>query len=167
MSIFSYIVYLTEFIGIMLTETMIVRSSSQTSFGLQSINGTSCKSCNLKPSCGQYILNSLHRDREILFPRSLFSSLSDKNNLPELKIGSQVQVEIPSRNLVQLSLLLYSVPLIAMLLFALLASLFKLNEIYSVVLVFFSLFLSFYFLNKYSMKNKPVDLLMMSEQTGP
>ncbi|PCJ39925.1 MAG: hypothetical protein COA71_12155 [SAR86 cluster bacterium] len=131
----------------MLSEIVKISSVGSESIRLQPFNSNgTCNSCSLKPSCGQYLLNSLYLNREVELPTSL---LPKETDLRSLKNGSQIQINIEAGKLVQLALLLYLLPLLGMLFTAYLAELAGLSEVLIMTLVFLVLFLSMRMLSRY------------------
>ncbi len=108
-------------------------------------NGT-CTSCSLKPSCGQYLLNSFYMSRELELPSKL---VPKEMNIKTLKNGTQVQINIEARQLVQFALLLYLLPLLNILLVALLAELAGFSEMLILALVVIVLFFSMSMIHRY------------------
>jgi len=134
----------------MLSETVRITSIEPGYIRLQPYNSGTCLSCSLKPSCGQYLLNSLYSNREIELPTSLVSKEMD---LQALKNGTQAQLNIEAGYLVQSALLLYLLPLVAVLSTAFLAGLAGFSELTVVVLVFVVLFLSMITLRSHFQSN--------------
>lgn len=130
----------------MLSESVRITSVEPGFLLLQPYNTATCGSCSLKPSCGQYILNSLHAERALKFPVALLTGNID---LDELKNGTHAQIKIAAGKLVQLSLLLYMLPLLLVLTSTLFSALAGFNELTTVVLAFITLLLSFTILHNY------------------
>ncbi len=130
----------------MLSEIVKVSSLESGFVRLQSFNNGSCKSCTLKPTCGQYLLNSLYVNRELALPSEM---LPNEIDTLSLKNGIQVQINIKATKLVQLSLLMYLFPVLSMLLVALMAELAGFSEIVILALVVFALGLSMRILHHY------------------
>lgn len=129
----------------MLSETVRISSVESGFIRLQPYSNSTCSSCSLKPSCGQYLLNSLHANRAIEFPINLLPEV----DIHLLKKGSQAQIKIEESKLLQLVLLMYLFPLFSMLLAAYLTWLVGLNEIAVMISVSSALILSMKVLSLY------------------
>tara|TARA_R110000772_G_scaffold140286_4_gene249471 strand:+ start:1488 stop:1955 length:468 start_codon:yes stop_codon:yes gene_type:complete len=130
----------------MLSESVRITSVGPGLLQLQPYNSGFCGSCSLKPSCGQYLLNSLHTERTLQLP---VNCLAGSIDISTLKKGMHAQIKITAAKLVQLSLLLYILPLLLVLTSALLAALAGFTELISVVVVFITLLLSFIGMHSY------------------
>ena len=143
----------------MLSEIAKISSIGSKHLKLQAFNNGSCSSCSLKPSCGQYLLNSLYVNRELELPTKLMPIETD---IRSLRKGSLVQINIEASKLVQLALILYFLPLIGMLLIAFLADLAGFNELVIMTLVVIVLFLSMKFLKHYFLRHDSLEKIKIS-----
>lgn len=130
----------------MLREIVKISAVEPEFLRLQPFNNGTCTSCSLKPSCGQYLLNSFYINRELELPVKL---VLKEMNIKSLKKGSQVQINIEARKLVQFALLLYLLPLLGILLVALLAELAGFSEILIFALVVIVLSFSMRMIHRY------------------
>lgn len=130
----------------MLSEIVKISSIGLGHIRLHPKKNGACSSCSYKPSCGQYLLNSLYMNTEIELPTSL---LPKETDIQSLQNGTQVQIDVEANKLVQLALMLYLLPLFSMLLTAFLAELAGFNEVLIMILVFIALFLSMRMLSRY------------------
>ena len=140
----------------MLIESVRITSVEPGFLRLQPYNTGSCQSCKLTPSCGQYLLNSIRKERELELPLAL---LDENTDFAELKNGSHAQIMMAAGKLVKLSFLLYLFPLFAMLITALLAGFGGFHELTVVLLAFISLILSYKLLHNYLGKQLNLEYL--------
>ncbi|MDG2091370.1 MAG: SoxR reducing system RseC family protein [Gammaproteobacteria bacterium] len=143
----------------MFSEIAKVLSIESKYLRLQAFNSGNCSSCSLKPSCGQYLLNSLYVNRELELPTKLMPIETD---IRSLKKGSLVQINIEASKLVQLALILYLLPLIGMLCTAFLADLAGFSELVIMTLVVIVLFLSMKFLKHYFLRHDSLEKINIS-----
>lgn len=130
----------------MLSEIVKISAVEPESVRLQPFNNSTCTSCSIKPTCGQYLLNSLYLNREVTLPSTL---LPKEIDLESLKKGTQVQINLEANKLVQLALLFYLVPLLGILLVAFLAELAGFGEMLILALVVIVLFFSMTMIRRY------------------
>ena len=130
----------------MLSEIVKVSAVEPEFVRLQPFNHGTCTSCSLKPTCGQYLLNSLHLNREVAFPSRLVPKEMD---VKSLKKGTQIQINIEASKLVQLALLLYLLPIISILFVALIADLAGFSEMLILALVVIVLSFSMRMIHRY------------------
>ncbi len=130
----------------MLREIVKISAIEPEFIRLQPFNNGTCTSCSLKPSCGQYLLNSFYMSRELELPAKL---VPKEMNIKTLKNGTQVQINIEARKLVQFALLLYLLPLLNILLVALLAELAGFSEMLILALVVIVLSFSMSMIHRY------------------
>lgn len=130
----------------MLSEIVKVSSIEPRFIKLQPFNNGSCTSCSIKPTCGQYLLNSLYANRQIELPLSMLPKEMDTQSL---KKGTQILINIEASKLVSLSMLLYLAPLLSILLMTLLGQFAGFNELVILALDIMVLFLSMRILHQY------------------
>ena len=147
----------------MLSEIVKISSIEPKFVKLQPFNNGSCTSCSLKPTCGQYLLNSFYLNREIELPLSMLPKEMDTQSL---KNGTQILINIEASKLVRLSMLLYLVPLLSILLVTLLAGLAGFSEMVILGLDVIVLSLSMGMLHHYFKSHaglEEINLSLMSE----
>lgn len=138
----------------MLSEIANISSVGSNYIRIESNKAGTCNSCSLKPSCGQYFLSSLYKNRELEMPKTL---IRNDQSVHSLQKGSLVQINIEETKLVQLALTLYLLPLLSMLLTAFLAHLAGVHELLIMVLVISVLFLNMKILNHYFSKQGSIE----------
>ena len=134
----------------MLSEIVKVSSIDPRFVRFKPFNNSSCTSCELKPTCGQYLLNSFSQNRELAIPHEILQKEIDTRSL---KNGTQVQINIEAKKLVQISLQMYFLPVLGILLVALIAQLAGFNEMVILALVVFVLCFSMTILHRYFKKH--------------
>ena len=142
----------------MLSEIVKISSIGLGHIRLHPKKSGSCSSCSYKPSCGQYLLNSLYMNKEVELPTSL---LPKETDIQSLKNGSLVQIDVEASKFVQLALMLYLLPLLGMLLTAFLAELAGFNEVVIMTLVFIALVLSMRMLSRYFQSDSSLEKIKL------
>ncbi len=147
----------------MLSEIVKISAVETESIRLQPFNNSTCTSCSIKPTCGQYLLNSLYLNREVEFPTKLVPKEID---IKSLRKGTQIQINIEANKLVQLALLLYLLPLLGILLVAFLAELAGFSEMVILALVVIVLSFSMRVIHRYLRSHvglEDINLSLISE----
>lgn len=129
----------------MLKEPLIINAVVAQTIDVSPANQGTCQSCQLKPACGQQLLQAMRGKRQIFLPDGLLRDTA----LTGLKAGQKAMLEIPGSSLVKLALLLYLAPLLLMLPVTLLCEMWNLSESTTVIAGFTALGLSFATLHHY------------------
>lgn len=129
----------------MLREPVKIRPGKARQITIEGAGSGTCRSCNLKVSCGQYLLLAVSKPRRFELPESFLPATAGTDRTHRLTGASSAEMSIAGKDLVKFSLLLYMLPL----LFVLLAGNILLSESLTIVMTFSVLGLSLFVLHKY------------------
>lgn len=108
---------------------------------VQAIAKSACGSCQAQKGCGHSLLAKTGQ-KQIDLP-------VDRNGI-HVQENDQVIIGVPEQAILRSSLLMYGTPLIAMIIVAMVASLFGIEEKLSVLLAFTALVLGFVWVNRHA-----------------
>jgi sigma-E factor negative regulatory protein RseC len=108
---------------------------------VQAIAKSACGSCQAQKGCGHSLLAKAGQ-KQIDLP-------VDRNGI-HVQENDQVIIGVPEQAILRSSLLMYGTPLIAMIIVAMVASLFGIEEKLSVLLAFTALVLGFVWVNRHA-----------------
>lgn len=100
----------------MLTESGRVLAVDDDALMVETLAMSSCQSCATRAGCGQYALNSFMPER-----RNHLRVPLGEYQASDFAVGDYVQVAIPEGTVLKSALLVYMLPIVMMLIFALLA----------------------------------------------
>lgn len=95
----------------MIEEQVVVTSISAQGAWVEGIQQSACNSCSAKTGCGQHTMSQLGRSVTIWLP---FSDINEEHSHADLQVGSQVVVGLPEGAILRSTLVLYGIPLIAL-----------------------------------------------------
>lgn len=104
---------------------------------------SSCSACQMKSSCGQGLLSQISEGKGL--------ELELENNL-NAKPGDVVMLSVPDAGVLSASLLMFMLPLLALMMGGGLAQLADFNELQTVIIALLSLAAGFLFVNRFSAK---------------
>ncbi|BCE01018.1 SoxR reducing system RseC family protein [Marinicellulosiphila megalodicopiae] len=108
----------------MIVENAWVESIIDNQITLQTVRSASCQSCKAKSGCGQALLSKIG-DEEQQVKKNNITIFSDET----VSIGEEVELILPENSLVLAALIMYLMPLLMMMFFALTASLLNLHDV--------------------------------------
>ena len=97
----------------MIEEQVIVTSITAQGAWVEGIQQSACGSCSAKAGCGQHAMSQLGRKVTLWLP---FSEPKEEQSQADLKVGQQIVVGLPEGAILRSTLVLYGVPLIALVL---------------------------------------------------
>lgn len=78
----------------------------------------------MKPSCGQFLLNSMRRKRQLVLPETVLTD----SEVESIRCGEQLELKMAAAPLVRMALILYGFPILALLLAVLAADFMALGD---------------------------------------
>jgi sigma-E factor negative regulatory protein RseC len=128
----------------MIEEQVVIISISNDGAWVEGIQQSACGSCSAKAGCGQHAMRQLGRKVTLWLP------LQDIN---EFTVGQQVVVGLPEGAILRSTLVLYGLPLIALVLGAIVGH-FAAGEIGSIISSVLAMVLGFQLARRWSHKNQ-------------
>ena len=131
----------------MIEEQVVITSMTPEGAWVEGIQQSACGSCSAKAGCGQHTMSQLGRKVTLWLPL---------NNLPDtlqLSVGEQVVVGLPEGAILRSTVVLYGVPLIALVLGAIIGNA-TLGELGSIIVSVLSMLVGFKLAQHWSLQNK-------------
>lgn len=133
----------------MIEEQVVVTTITENGAWVEGIQQSACGSCSAKAGCGQHTMNKLGKKVTLWLPFSTKSNVS-KNTLT---VGQQIVVGLPEGAILRSTLVLYGVPLTALVLGAIVGHSLG-GEVGSIIVSVVSLVLGFKVAGRLSSRNK-------------
>jgi sigma-E factor negative regulatory protein RseC len=134
----------------MIEEQVVITSITSTGAWVEGIQQSACGSCSAKTGCGQHAMSQLGRKVSLWLP---FDTSTDRQWQQGIKIGQQVVVGLPEGAILKSTLVLYGIPLIALVFGAILGH-FLSGERGSIIVSLLSMLLGFKLARFWSEQNK-------------
>jgi sigma-E factor negative regulatory protein RseC len=128
----------------MIEEQVVISSMAQGGAWVEGIQQSACGSCSAKAGCGQHTMSQLGRKVTLWLPLEGASKVN---------VGQQVVVGLPEGAILRSTLVLYGMPLIALLFGAIIGH-FVWGELGSILLSVLAMLLGFKLASHWSLKNK-------------
>lgn len=128
----------------MIEEQVVITAISNDGAWVEGIQQSACGSCSAKAGCGQHAMRQLGRKVTLWLP------LQEIN---EFSVGQQVVVGLPEGAILRSTLVLYGLPLIALVLGAIIGH-YGAGEIGSIISSVFAMVLGFQLARHWSHKNQ-------------
>lgn len=134
----------------MIEEQVVVMSTTSQGAWVEGIQQSACGSCSAKAGCGQHAMSQLGKKVTLWLPfADSASELSDQS----LSVGQQIVVGLPEGAILKSTLVLYGVPLVALVLGAIVGHALW-GELGSIMIACFAMLLGFKLAAKVSANNK-------------
>ncbi len=134
----------------MIEEQVVVTSTTLEGAWVEGIQQSACGSCSAKAGCGQHAMSQLGKKVTLWLP---FSDSADAQLNESLKVGQQIVVGLPEGAILKSTLVLYGVPLMALVIGAIVGNAFW-GELGSIMTAGLSMVLGFKLAGKISARNK-------------
>lgn len=134
----------------MIEEQVVVTSINQEGAWVEGMQQSACGSCSAKAGCGQHAMTQLGRKVSLWLP---LSDLSDAAAIMPLNIGQQIVVGLPEGAILRSTVVIYGVPLIALVLGAIIGHA-AWGEVGSILISVLSMFIGFKLARNWSLQNK-------------
>jgi sigma-E factor negative regulatory protein RseC len=131
----------------MIEEQVVITSIDQNGAWVEGMQQSACGSCSAKAGCGQHAMTQLGRKVTLWLPLEHLLDTMDFN------IGQQVVVGLPEGAILRSTVVLYGVPLIALVLGAIIGH-GAWGEVGSIFMSVVSMLIGFKLAQYWSMKNK-------------
>lgn len=134
----------------MIEEQVVISSITPEGAWVEGMQQSACGSCSAKAGCGQHTMSQLGRKVSLWLP---LSDLNDEASQEPFRIGQQIVVGLPEGAILRSTVVLYGLPLIA-LVFGAIAGHAIWGEAGSIALSVLSMLLGFKAARYWSLKNK-------------
>ena len=134
----------------MIEEQVVITSITPEGAWVEGMQQSACGSCSAKAGCGQHTMSQLGRKVSLWLP---LTDLADEAINEPFRIGQQVVVGLPEGAILRSTVVLYGLPLIALVIGAI-AGHAVWGEVGSIILSVLSMLLGFKAARYWSLKNK-------------
>jgi sigma-E factor negative regulatory protein RseC len=131
----------------MIEEQVVITSIDQSGAWVEGIQQSACGSCSAKAGCGQHAMTQLGRKVSLWLPLEHLSDTVDFN------VGQQVVVGLPEGAILRSTVVLYGLPLLALVLGAIIGHA-AWGEVGSILISVVSMLIGFKLAQYWSLKNK-------------
>tara|TARA_R110002110_G_scaffold89303_2_gene232716 strand:+ start:79405 stop:79869 length:465 start_codon:yes stop_codon:yes gene_type:complete len=151
----------------MLREPVKIRPGRPGQIAIEASGSGTCRSCNLKVSCGQYFLMAARKPRQFELSASCLPATGSQQGKAALTGERSAELLIRGNDLVKYSLLLYLLPLLSVLLAVVGAGVLLLSESLTILATFSVFALSLWGLHKYIKRQDLQDTLSLEFTSAP
>lgn len=138
----------------MIEEQVVITSITPDGAWVEGMQQSACGSCSAKAGCGQHTMSQLGRKVSLWLPLNDLTHEATSKVLNEpLRIGQQIVVGLPEGAILRSTVILYGLPLIALVLGAIVGNAVW-GEVGSIALSVLSMLLGFKSARYWSFKNK-------------
>ena len=138
----------------MIEEQVVITSITPEGAWVEGMQQSACGSCSAKAGCGQHTMSQLGRKVSLWLPLNDLTNEATREAMAEpFRIGQQVVVGLPEGAILRSTVVLYGLPLIALVLGAISGHALW-GEVGSIVLSVLSMLLGFKAARYWSLKNK-------------
>ena len=134
----------------MIEEQVVITSITPDGAWVEGMQQSACGSCSAKAGCGQHTMSQLGRKVSLWLP---LNDLNDEATQEPFRIGQQIVVGLPEGAILRSTVVLYGLPLIALVFGAIMGHALW-GEVGSIVLSVLSMLLGFKAARYWSLKNK-------------